>query len=126
MDSAEEPAPIGKLLDYGAGGGVSLSSSSPPFQQAYSVHAIAGALRSAGQWNELEITCRQAHASVRLNGVVINLIEGLAIISNTTDGGTTRSQHVGLQGEGGLVDFRRIRIRDLGGASGSGLASGSR
>ena len=43
------------------------------------------------------------HFEVRLNGELINTVEGL----------TDQAGYLGLQGEGGQLEFKNIRVKDM-------------
>ncbi len=85
------------------------------------IPARTGFLRPAGQWNEEEITMRGQHIRVTLNGVII-LDNDLGIVKEPEvlkkhPGLLRTSGHVGFLGHGTRVEFRNIRIRDLGAAA---------
>ena len=61
-------------------------------------------LKDVGEWNEYEIKLVGSNIEVRLNGQLVTTSESL--------GKLTRG-YIGLQGEGGLHEYRNIRIRDL-------------
>ncbi len=54
----------------------------------------------AGEWNRAEIVCQGDRMTITINGVMQNQATGL-----TLSGG-----HVGLQSEGGPVEFRNVRL----------------
>jgi hypothetical protein len=61
-------------------------------------------LRPVEQWNTLEIRCVGPNGEVRLNG---------QRVCTSSDLGKYRSGYIGLQGEGGELEFRNLRIRTL-------------
>jgi hypothetical protein len=63
----------------------------------------AKALKAVNEWNTFEVKCEGSACEVRLNGELVCTGEGL----KNTKG------HIGLQGEGGQLDFRNIRIKAL-------------
>ncbi len=67
-----------------------------PRQQASSEKPI-------GEWNAYDITCRGNTITVRVNGV----------LQNTITGASTNSGAIGLQAEGGLIEFRNIYLEPL-------------
>ncbi|MCC5022623.1 MAG: DUF1080 domain-containing protein [Candidatus Synoicihabitans palmerolidicus] len=93
MDTAEGEHPLGTLIAYGAG----------EFDQIFDPTKIAKAKNPAPEWNLMEITCRGESLSVRLNGELISISLGVR----------QRSGHIGIQGEHGPLDFRRIEIEQL-------------
>jgi Domain of Unknown Function (DUF1080) len=56
-----------------------------------------------GEWNAYDIICRSNTITVRVNGVLQNTITG-----TSTSAGT-----IGLQAEGGLIEFRNIYLEPL-------------
>jgi hypothetical protein len=59
--------------------------------------------KTGGEWQSYAILLRGETIEVRLNGALITSGVGL----------TVRPGHLGLQGEGGQLEFRNIRIRPL-------------
>ncbi|HEY1662613.1 MAG TPA: DUF1080 domain-containing protein [Verrucomicrobiae bacterium] len=59
--------------------------------------------KPVGEWNAYDITCRGDTLTVRVNGV----------LQNTITGTSTNSGMIGLQAEGGLIEFRNIYIEPL-------------
>jgi hypothetical protein len=57
-----------------------------------------------GEWNEFEITCDGAKISVKLNGEEV---------SSTDQSQLTRG-FIGFEGEGAPIEFRNVRIKELG------------
>ena len=61
------------------------------------------AFKPTGEWQEYAITARGGRLEVILNGELITVAEGLA----------DQSGYIGPQGEGGVLEFRKIRVREL-------------
>ncbi len=57
----------------------------------------------AGQWNRAEIVCRGAEITITINDVVQNHATGTSLANG----------HIGLQSEGGPVEFRNVRLTPL-------------
>ena len=64
---------------------------------------VAKVLKETEQWNQYEIKCDGSRAEVKLNGELVTTAEGL----KRTKG------YLGLQGEGGLLEFRNLLIKEL-------------
>jgi hypothetical protein len=62
--------------------------------------AIGQALR---EWQSYQITARGPHLEVKVNGELITVADGLA----------DQTGYIGIQGEGGQLEFKGIRIRVL-------------
>ena len=56
--------------------------------------------KPVGEWNSAEIVCRGDQITVTINGVVQNRATGASLASG----------HIGLQSEGGPVEFRNVRL----------------
>ncbi len=93
MDTLEGDRPLGCLIPYGA----------PPCVTRTDVEALKKAYRPTKEWNTFEITCRGETIAVKLNGVEITRVTEVK----------NRSGHVGIQGELGLLEFRRIELTEL-------------
>jgi len=63
----------------------------------------ASSEKPIGEWNAYDITCRGNNIIVRVNGILQNTITG-----TSTNAGT-----IGLQAEGGLIQFRNIYLEPL-------------
>jgi hypothetical protein len=61
------------------------------------------AFKPTGQWQEYAITAKGGRLEVKLNGELITVAEGLA----------DQPGYIGPQGEGGVLEFRKIRIRAI-------------
>jgi hypothetical protein len=64
---------------------------------------VKQAKKPAGEWNDLVILARGKHAEVTLNGQPVASSDDLQL----ADG------HIGLQAEGGVLEFRRIDIKEI-------------
>ena len=85
--------PLGNMIDYGA----------PPFEHEFNLEALQEAYIPTGEWQTYEITAQGETLEVKLNGTVITTATS---IKNLTG-------HVGIQGELGLLEFRRIDVEEL-------------
>lgn len=61
------------------------------------------AMKPTGQWQTYAIIAKGGHLEVRLNGELITVADGL----------TDKPGYIGPQGEGGVLEFRDIRIHEL-------------
>ena len=93
MDIITGKAPLATLIPYGA----------PPFEHASNLAALAKVYMPPGQWQTYEITCTGESMVVKLNGTKITTA---ANIKN-------REGHIGIQGEHGLLEFRKIEVINL-------------
>lgn len=64
----------------------------------------ARALKAVNEWNTFEIRCVGRRCEVKLNGELVC----------TSDDLKRPRGYIGLQGEGGHLDFRNVRIKPLG------------
>jgi N-sulfoglucosamine sulfohydrolase len=93
-----------------------------PEQYHGSLYGVAaakrGALKPVGHWNEQEIWCRGRRVVVTLNDIVIldvDLDEVSDPETRETHPGVQRSSgHIGLLGHGSRVEFRNLRVKELG------------
>jgi hypothetical protein len=67
------------------------------------VELATSLLKPTGQWNSYEITCTGTNLKVKFNGQLVASSDSL----------TRSSGFIGLQGEGGLLEFRNVRIKSL-------------
>jgi len=84
---------LGAMIPYGA----------PPFEHVSSRQALEKAYHATGDWQTYEITCKGETIMVKLNGELITLAIGI----KNLDG------HVGIQGEHGLLEFRKIEVTPI-------------
>ena len=59
--------------------------------------------KSAGEWNEMDITCRDGNIEVVVNGV----------LQNQGSQSLHKKGYIGLQSEGGPLEFRNVRLKRL-------------
>ena len=93
MDIITGDTPLGQMIDYGA----------PPFEHQFNLEALEGAYNPTGEWQTYEITAQGETLEVRLNGALITTATS---IKNLTG-------HVGIQGEHGLLEFRKIQVEEI-------------
>jgi len=96
-DITEGDRPLGTLIPYGA----------PPCKFTNDLEAVKRAYRPTKEWNTFEITCRGETMNVKLNGIEVTTVTEIKNLSG----------HVGIQGELGLLEFRKIEITPLAAAS---------
>ena len=85
--------PLAHLIPYGA----------PPFEDHSDIEALKRAYRPAGEWHTYEIKAEGENLWVHLNGVLITTATS---IKNATG-------HIGIQGERGLLEFRKIEVAEI-------------
>jgi hypothetical protein len=90
LDSITDEHPLGTMIPYGA----------PPFEHESDLEALERAYKPAGQWHRYEITCRGEKLTVKLNGETITRCTGIKNLEG----------HVGIQGEYGKLEFRKITV----------------
>jgi hypothetical protein len=93
MDALEVDHPLGTLIPYGA----------PEFKQEYDMDALKRAYKPAGEWHLFEITCVAETLSVKLNGELVTTATSILNLEG----------HIGIQGEHGLLEFRKIEVKKL-------------
>jgi hypothetical protein len=64
---------------------------------------VAGTEKTPGEWNDYDIECRGTTLTLRVNGVLQNVVTGTSESEGT----------VGLQAEGKLVEFRNVYLEPL-------------
>ncbi len=79
--------------------------------------AKRGALKKAGQWNEMEIAAEGRRISIKLNGTQIvdadlDSVEDPEVLKKHP-GLARRAGHIGFLGHGTKVEFRNVRIKEL-------------
>ncbi len=94
-----------------------------PYQYHGSVYGVVparrGVLRPVGEWNTEEVTVKGRRVTVAVNGAtVVDADLDAASASGTVDGrdhpGLKREAgHIGFLGHGSIVEFRRLRIKEL-------------
>ena len=112
------PPAIEVQLQHGNAGdvlglqGKQIASGQPRFFEVKK-HALAGDIagvkkvfdqeRAPGEWNRVEINAEGSRYTVLMNGKVINEVDGVEVVSGP----------VGLQSEGGVIQFRRVTLTPL-------------
>ncbi|MBL8843596.1 MAG: DUF1080 domain-containing protein [Planctomycetes bacterium] len=92
-----------------------------PGQYCGSVYMVSpvkrGALKSAGEWNAMEITARGRTVQVKLNGALVNDVDLNTVHDAATlaaHPGILRERgHVGFLGHQSLVKYRKIELAEL-------------
>ncbi|MBN1343837.1 MAG: DUF1080 domain-containing protein [Phycisphaerae bacterium] len=72
--------------------------------------------RPAGQWNDVQVTCRGPKLKVIWNG---ELVQDVDLDAHRELAKRLRRGHIGVQDHGHYVWFRNIEVQDLGGEGGS-------
>ena len=90
LDEVEGQYPLAHMIPYGA----------PDFESKSDIEALKRVYRPAGQWQTYQITCQGETMEIKLNGTVITTCTS---IKNLTG-------HMGIQGEHGFLEFRRIDV----------------
>lgn len=90
MDTLEGQYPLAHMIPYGA----------PDFESVSDIEALKQVYRPTGEWQTYEITCRGETMEIRLNGALITTCTSIRNLSG----------HIGIQGEHGLLEFRRIDV----------------
>jgi len=85
--------PLAHMIPYGA----------PPFEHHSDLEALKRAYKPAGEWHTYEIKAYGERLWVTLNG---ELITTATSIKNLTG-------HIGIQGELGLLEFRKIELFEI-------------
>lgn len=78
------------------------SMGKPVRDKLHSAEEVKNAKQKAGKWNELVILCKQEDVVVTLNGKPVS--------SARID---AAAGHIGLQAEGGVLEFRKIELQDF-------------
>lgn len=93
MDTVEGDRHLGAMINYGI----------PPFEHVSNREALLRVYKPAGEWLTYEISCKGETLSVKLNGELITLAIGIKAPNG----------HIGIQGEHGALEFRRIELVPL-------------
>ena len=112
------PCAVEVQLKHGSAGdvlglqGKSIAAGQPRFFEVKK-HPVAGDIAGVskmldaenppGQWNRVEILAQGARYQVWINGILVNDVGGVALVSGL----------VGVQSEGGVIQFRRITLTPL-------------
>ena len=91
MDTITGKVPLATMIPYGA----------PPFEHKSDLDALKKAYKPVGNWQTYEITAKGETLEVKLNGALITTCTSIK----------NRSGHIGIQGENGLLEFRKIELR---------------
>jgi hypothetical protein len=89
----------GKLVEIGS---IRTNGGAAAVTTADNAEARTKAHKPAGEWNAVEIECRDGAVTSRINGVVIAECQP----------GELREGLIGLQAENNAVEFRNLQIRD--------------
>lgn len=93
MNNLQGGNPLGMLLPHNV----------PEIQFLYDVEKVKQAYKPTGEWMRYEITVKGETLMTTLNGVLINSVTDIS----------TPSGHIGIQGEHGLLEFRKIEVTPL-------------
>ncbi len=93
MDTLTGQVPLAHMIPYGA----------PPFEHESDMEALKQAYKPHGEWHTYDITCRGEELEVKLNGVLITTATSIKNLEG----------HIGIQGEHGLLEFRKIEVLEL-------------
>jgi len=89
-DTLEGKSPLGAMINYGG----------PESEDELDIDALIKAYRPTGEWNRFVIHCEDDLLTVILNGKVVT----------RSDGVMNSPGHIGIQGEHGLLEFRKIEV----------------
>jgi uncharacterized protein len=89
MDSVTSK-PLATMIPYGA----------PPFETESDLEALKKAYKPVGEWQTFEITAKGESLEVKLNGVLVTTARSI----KNSEG------HIGIQGEHGRLEFRKIEL----------------
>ena len=92
-DAVEDGTPLAHMIAVGE---VSIETESD-------LEALRQAYKPAGEWHTYEIRAEGENLSVTLNGVLITTATGVGNLSG----------HIGIQGEDGLLEFRRVDVEEI-------------
>lgn len=82
--------PLATMIPYGA----------PPFEHDSDLKALKQTYKPAGEWQTFEITAKGETLEVKLNGVLVTIAKSIK----------NHEGHIGIQGENGLLEFRKIEL----------------
>lgn len=94
-----------------------------PWQRTGSIYHVAAArtghLKPAGEWNEMKIRAEGPHVRIWLNDALIvdDKIDSHPELAAEHTGLARKSGRIGLQSHNGVVEFRKIRVLELGNAA---------
>lgn len=90
-----------------------------PFQYTGSIYGIQApserVSKKAGQWQRMVIIAQGVHIQVGLNGkkIVDTDLSYYTHLADTHPGLLRKGGHIGLQSDGGPIEFRNIKLREL-------------
>jgi hypothetical protein len=93
MDIITGPA-CGKLFPMGK---------KPDLKSKSDLAKLAEVFKKTGEWNSYEIECVGEKLTVKINGALITEATG---VKHPTG-------HIGVQGEGGILEFKNIKVKEL-------------
>jgi hypothetical protein len=93
MNNLEGANPLGYIFPHNV----------PEVQFLYDLEAVKAAYKPTGEWLRYEITVRGDRLTTKLNGKLINVVTDISMPSG----------HIGIQGEDGLLEFRKIEVTPL-------------
>ena len=85
--------PLAYMIPYGA----------PPFEHESDIEALKSAYKPTGEWHTYDIICQGETLEVKLNGTTITTATSIKNLEG----------HIGIQGEHGLLEFRKIEVYPL-------------
>jgi hypothetical protein len=91
-----------QTMDNNSLGAIFASGLSGPKQKKDN-EALKKAMKPTMEWQAYVLTAVGPKLEVKLNGELINTVDGLA----------DQPGHIGIQGEGGLLEFKNIRLKEL-------------
>ncbi len=92
-DAVEDDTPLAHMIAMGE----------VSFEAESDIDALRQAYKPAGEWHTCEIRAEGEDLTVTLNGVVITTATGIVDATG----------HIGIQGEDGLLEFRRIDVEEI-------------
>tara|TARA_B110000305_G_scaffold69532_1_gene78063 strand:+ start:158 stop:574 length:417 start_codon:yes stop_codon:yes gene_type:complete len=93
MNNLEGANPLGSIFPHNV----------PEVQFLYDLEPVKKVYKPTGEWLRYEITVRGDRLTTKLNGKLINVVTDIS----------TPSGHIGIQGEDGLLEFRKIEVTPL-------------
>lgn len=84
---------LAQMIPYGA----------PPFENTFDLAALRKAYKPHGNWHTYNITAKGETLEIKLNGIVISTATNIENLEG----------HIGIQGEYGLLEFRKIEVIEL-------------
>jgi Domain of Unknown Function (DUF1080) len=84
--------------------GMVIGMGTPLKEKSHKADVVKDVKKPAGEWNEMVIVARGKHVDVTLNGEKVAQSDSVEL----PDG------HIGLQAEGGILEFEKIEIKTTG------------